>query len=67
MFGTVMSGPGNKVGKIIKKKTSLCITLLLRPNTKLRRKNTKLEENAVFSYILNMNSGKGRESVEESA
>lgn len=48
-------------------KTSLCITLLLRPNTKLRRKNTKLEENAVFGYILDMNSEKGRENAEESA
>lgn len=51
----------------MQEKTSLCITLLLRPNTKLRRKNIKLEENAVFGYIPNVNSGKGRENAEERA
>lgn len=68
MFGTVVKGPGDKAGKIrMQKKTSRCITLLLRSNTKLRRKNTTLEENAVFGYIPNVNSGKGRENAEESA
>lgn len=51
----------------MQEETSLCIALLLRPNTKLRRKNTTLEENAVFSYIRNVNSGKRRENTEESA
>lgn len=32
----------------MQKKTSRRITLLLRSNTKLRRKNTTLEESAVF-------------------
>lgn len=33
-----MLGSGDKAGKIKQKKTSFCITLLLRPNTKLGRK-----------------------------
>lgn len=64
MFGTVMEGPGDKAGKIMQEKTLHCITLLLRANTKLRRKNTKLEENIVFGYIPNMNSGKGKRGGE---
>lgn len=51
----------------MQRKTSLGITLLLRPNTKLRRKNMKLQKNAVFGDIPIVNSGKGRENAEESA
>lgn len=45
----------------MQKQTSVCITFVLWPNTKLRRKNTSLEENIAFGYILNVNSGDGRE------
>lgn len=46
----------------MQKQTSVCITFVLWPNTKQRRKNTSLEEN-----ILNVNSGDGREKAEERA
>lgn len=51
----------------MQKRTSLCITFVLWPKTKLRRKNTSLEENIAFGYILNVNSEDGREKAEESA
>lgn len=43
----------------MQKKTSRCITLLLRSNTKLRRKNTTLEENAVFRLHPERELGEG--------
>lgn len=43
----------------MQKQTSVCITFVLWPNTKQRRKNTSLEENIAFGYILNVNSETG--------